>query len=105
MYPVEESVGCRGCGGSRCQVCESIKVTDTFTSFTTKNTYQINHSFDCNDKCLIYLFNCTTCGKQYTGKTTDHLRSRWNNYKSEARKAESGNMENVNQKFLQSHFL
>ena len=105
LCPVEESVGCRGCGGSRCQVCESIKVTDTFTSFTTKNTYQINHSFDCNDKCLIYLFNCTTCGKQYTGKTTDHLRSRWNNYKSEARKAESGNMENVNQKFLQSHFL
>ena len=42
LYPVEGSLGCRGCEGSRCQVCENIKVTDTFTSFTTKNTYQIN---------------------------------------------------------------
>ena len=54
---------------------------------------------------MIYLFNCKTCGKECTGKTTDHFRSRWNNYKSEARKAESGSMENVKQKFLQGHFL
>ena len=53
LYPVERSVGCRGCVGSRCQVCENIKVTDTCTSFITKNKYKINHSFDCNDKCLI----------------------------------------------------
>ena len=105
LYPVERSVGCRGCGRSRCQVCENIKATDTFISFTTKNTCKINHSFDCNDKCLIYLFNCNTCCKQYTGKTTDHFRSRWNNYKSEARKAESDNMENIKQKFSESHFL
>ena len=105
MYLVERSVGSRGCGGSRCQVCENIKVTDTFTSFTTKNTYKINQNFDCNDKCLIYLFNCKTCGKQFTDKTTDHFRSRGSNYKSEARKAENGNMENAKQKFLQSQFL
>ena len=43
--------------------------------------------------------------KQYTGKTTDRFRYRRNNYKIEARKAENGNMENVKQKFLQSHFL
>ena len=49
--------------------------------------------------------NCKTCGKHYTCKTTDHFRSRWNNYKSEVRKFVSGNMENVKQKFLQSHFL
>ena len=91
--------------GCRFQVCENVKEPDTFTSFTTKNTFKINDSFNCNDKCLIYLFSCKTFGKQYTGKTTDHFRSRWNNYKSEARKAESGNMENVKQKFLQSHFL
>ena len=48
-----------------------------------------------HDYGLIYLFNYKTCRKQYTGKTNDHFRSRWNNYKSEARKAESGNMENV----------
>ena len=78
-----------------------MKVTDTFTSFTLKITY----SFDCNNKCVIYLFNCKTCVKQYTGKTTNYFRCRWNNYKSKSRKAESGNMENVKQKFVQSHFL
>ena len=92
LYPVEISVGCWRSGGSRCQVCENIKITDTFTSFTTKGKYKINHSFDCNDNWLIYLFNWKTCGKQKTGKTTCRFRSRWNHYKSEARKAENGNM-------------
>ena len=86
-------------------VRKRISITEEFTSFTTKKTYKINHSFDCNDKCLIYLLSCKSCGKQYVGNTTDHFRSRWNNYKSDVRKAESGDMENVKQKFLQSHFL
>ena len=105
LYPVERNVGCRGCGSSRCQVCKSISITEEFTSFTTKKTYKINHSFDCNDKCLIYLLSCKSCGKQYVDGTSDHFRSRWNNYKSDVRKAESGDMKNVKQKFLQSHFL
>ena len=46
---------------------------------------------------------CKSYGKQYVGNTTVHFRSRWNNYKSDVRKAECGNMENVKQKcFLQS---
>ena len=105
LYPVERRLGCEGCGNSRSQVCKSINITDEFTNFTTKNTYKINLSFDCNGKCLIYLLSCKSCGKQYEGNTTDNFRSRWNNYKSDVRKAESGNMENVKQKFLQSHFL
>ena len=42
--------------------------------------------------------DCKACDKQYTGKTTDHFRSRWNNYKSEARKGKGGNMENIKQR-------
>ena len=105
LHPLKRNVGCVGCENGRFQVCKNIRVTDTFDSFTTKKSYKINHKLDCNDKCLIYLFNCRTCGKQYTGKTADHFRYRWNNYKMEARKADSGDMENVKQKFLQSHFL
>ena len=78
--------------------------TKEFTSFTTKKIYKINSSFDCNNKCLIYLLSCKSCSKQYVGNTTNHFRSRWNNYKSDVRKAESGDMENVKQRFLQSHF-
>ena len=49
--------------------------------------------------------SCKSCPKQYVGNTTDHFRSRWNKYKRDVRKAESGDMENVKQKFLQNHFL
>ena len=49
--------------------------------------------------------SCKSCGKQCVGNTTDHLRNRWNNYKINVRKTESGNMENVKQNFLHSHFL
>ena len=59
------------CGSSRCPVCKSISITEEFTSLTTKKTYKINLSFDCNNKCLIYLLSCRSCGKQYVGNTTD----------------------------------
>ena len=49
--------------------------------------------------------SCNLCGNQYIGNTTDHFRNRWNNYKSDVKKAESGNMENVQQKFLRKDFL
>ena len=54
---------------------------------------------------MIYLLSCQSYGKQYEGNTTNNFKSRWNNYKADVRKAENGNMENVKQKFLQSHFL
>ena len=105
LHPVERNVGCSECGNSRCYVCKSISITDEFNSFTTKKTYKINHSFDCNDNCLIYLLSYKACGKQYIGNTKDQFRSRWNNQKSDVRKPESDNVENLKQKFLQSHFL
>ena len=105
LYPVKRNIECGGCGNGRCRVCKNIKITDTFDSFTTKKSYKINHKFDCNDKCLIYLFRCRTCGKQYMGKTIDRFRYRLNNYKVEARQAVNGDIENVKQKFLQNHVL
>ena len=97
LYPVERNLECQGCGNFMCPVCKSINITDKFSSLTTKKTHKINHSFDCNDKCLIYQLRCKSCSKQYAG-ITNHFRTRWNNYKSN----ESGN---VKQKPLQSNFL
>ena len=33
----------------------------------------------CDEKCLIYLFSCNHCRKQYTGQTVNNLCLRWNN--------------------------
>ena len=89
----------------RCQVCTSIQITDTFSSFVTKSACKINHNFNCNSKCLIYLLSCKTCGKQYTGKTVDKVTRRWNSYKTDVRKATSCNIDSCKQEFLQNHFL
>ena len=51
------------------------------------------------------MLSCKTCGKQYTGKTFDKFRIRWNNYKTDARKAASGSIESCKQQFLQTNFL
>ena len=83
---------------------KNIKVTDTFDSFATKKCYKINHKFDCNDKCLIYLFSCRTCSKQCTGKTTDRFRYRWNNHRMEAGKAENGKWKMLNKSFYKVTF-
>ena len=35
----------------------NVEQTDTFESFVTKKVYKINHSFNCDSKCLIHLFH------------------------------------------------
>ena len=68
----------------------------------TGDTFKINHSLNCGDKCLIYLVTCKQCNKQYTGETTDLFRNRWNNYKDNARKFDR--KESCMQEHLYKHF-
>ena len=56
VCPIIRDKGIFCCGKSRCETCSNIKQTDTFESFVTKKVYKINHSFNCNVECLIYLF-------------------------------------------------
>ena len=65
---------------------QSISETDTFACSSDGTTYKKNDKFDCNKIWLIYLIPCKKCFKQYVGQTVDTLRSRWNNYKGNARK-------------------
>ena len=86
LYPLQRKVSSSKCGKQRCEVCNNVADTSTFSSTVTGDTFKINHSLNCDDKCLIYLVTCKQCNKQYTGETTDLLRNRWNNYKVNARK-------------------
>ena len=103
LYPFERKRDCYKFGSSRCQVCNNIEETETFSSTVTGETYKINHHLCCNDKCLIYLLTCKVCAKQYTGKTVDKFRSRWNNYKDSDRAFLRG--KEIKQNFLHKHFL
>ena len=65
LYPLERTAGSCKCYGKRCEVCENVTETSTFTSTATQNTYKINHQFNCSEKCLVYLLTCNKCFKQY----------------------------------------
>ena len=84
-YPISRTVGCYKSGSKQCEVCKHIIETVTFTSTVTRETFKINHHFDCNDEYLVYLMTCNKCKKQYTSQTTDPCHSRWNNCKSKGR--------------------
>ena len=103
LYALERKRGFCKCGNLRWLVFDSIEETDTFASTVTGESFKINHHLCCNDKCLIYLLTCKVCKKQYTGKTVDRFRLRWNNYKESDRKFLRG--EEIKQKSLHEHFL
>ena len=102
LYPLEKSVGSFKCNGKRCQVCINVTESNTFSSSVDKKEYVINHSFNCNDKCIIYLLTCNKCKMQYVGKTVDDFRLRLNNYKVNNRK--SLRKESYMQQHLFEHF-
>ena len=54
LYPLEWKKGSYKCGNSRCQVCNNIEETETFSSTVTdRENYKINHHLCYNGKCLI----------------------------------------------------
>ena len=103
VYPLEREVGCSGCGHKSCKVCANMVDSRTFSSHITGTQYSINHKFNCNSKCVVYLLSCVTCGLQYVGQTSDKFRLRWNNYVSCQKKAAAGGT--PPQAAFHNHFL
>ena len=79
-------VGSEILGKSRCEVSLNIDESDAFMKTRTGKSFKINHKLKCDNNCLIYLFTCKSCGKQYAEETTYEFCPRWNNYKSNDRK-------------------
>ena len=86
LCPFGRVTGSFKCYGKRCAMCLNVSEASTFTSSMTHETYAINHKFDSNSECLIYLLTCKQCSKQYVGQTIDEFRFRWNNYRHNNRK-------------------
>ena len=49
------------CGGKRSEVCIIVNKRSTFAIAVIGKTYIINHRFDCNERCLVYLLTCNKC--------------------------------------------
>ena len=102
LYPEERTGGSFKCGSKRCEVCLNVNEPSAFASIVTGETNIINHKFNCNDKCLVYLLTCNCCKKQYVAQTIDKFRFRWSNCKSNCRKYQRG--ETCMQQHLYEHF-
>ena len=55
LYPIERKVRSCKCNDKRCEACKNVLETDTFACSNDQTTYKINHKFDWNEKCLVYL--------------------------------------------------
>jgi len=73
------------CKHPLCNCCKSIQENNTFTSTTTKQTYSVETSMNCNSSYIIYLITCTHCKLQYVGQTNRKLKDRLNDHKSNTR--------------------
>ena len=103
MYSLQRTGGSFKCTKPWCELCINVIETDTFTSTATGEGLIINHEFNCEGKCLIYLLACNKCRKQYVGQTVYSFRFRWNNYKCNCHKHAKGEL--VKQQHLYDHFM
>ena len=76
LFPTERVVGSFKCKKQQCLVCVNLTEVKTFGSTVTGKTYKINHKFDCNKNCLVYLLTSKHCGIQYVGQTVADFRYR-----------------------------
>ena len=64
LYPLHHKVGSKRCANNRCEVCDYVTDTDTFTSTVTGESFKINSQLNYNDRCIIYPLTCKQCQKQ-----------------------------------------
>ena len=71
------------CGVSNCKCCKHINVTSTMFNSFKNSHFQIDGSFNCNSKDLVYIISCLKCNSLYVGQTTRMLKERLNNHRSD----------------------
>ena len=97
--------GTMHCKSNRCDVCNYVTPSSSFTSHTTKRSYNINYQLDCNSNNVVYLITCKVCGLQYVGSTSTKFRLRFNNHKSRLRAhSRKCNIDKESDDFVYKHF-
>ena len=76
------------CNEKKCDPCSFLKPTDYFASTVTHRLYKcINREWpmtvNCTTSNIIYLITCNCCGFQYVGETSQTVRNRIKQHKSD----------------------
>ena len=64
LYLLQRKASPSKCDKRRCEVYNNVTDATIFNSTVSEDVFKINHSFNCDDKSLIYLVNCKQCNKQ-----------------------------------------
>ena len=48
LYPLHRKIESKKCAKNRCEVCEYVTDTDTFTSTVTEESFKIGHQLNCD---------------------------------------------------------
>jgi GIY-YIG catalytic domain len=82
---VNVSTSVSKCNKPRCLCCEHIQCISSSTGTDETVKFNIEGSFNCDSKDIIYLITCSKCRIHYIGQTGRRLKDRLNNHRSDIR--------------------
>ena len=65
--------------GRRCMLCPRLREGRDFSSTYTGLAYKMKHHLTCKSRYVV----CLDCGKQYVGKTSQHMHQRHGGHRME----------------------
>lgn len=76
------SYGSFKCNVPRCLCCKSIVVSNCYKDAHKHNIFYLDNTFNCNSTDIIYFITCKKCDQSYIGQTSQKLKERLNNHRS-----------------------
>ena len=69
--------------------CKQVIPSSTFKSQETNKSYTMFDEVNCSSVSVIYLMECTSCKKQYVGKSETSFNIRLNNHRKDVKKPDA----------------
>ena len=82
LYDLNSTGQSRKCGRRNCSTCPHIKETSIIYD-KNENPVSLKNTLDCQSRDIVYLIECASCGMRYVGETTQRLKDRINQHRSD----------------------
>ena len=82
IFGMNPTGGSKKCNNKRCKTCTHISETNMIYD-KNNNPIPLNKNLNCQSKDVIYVIECSQCGIRYVGETTQKLKDRINQHRSD----------------------
>lgn len=105
LYSMKAGGYSKRCGKGRCKTCKHLKETNSVRDKNDAKIY-LKHQLNCQSREIVYLIECSNCGIKYVGETTQKLKDRINQHRSDInRNQDTVVSEHFNQRCIGTKFL